>query len=61
MKILVFYFLIIFTSYAQDIFPINKEKSIFRSAVEYSFDEILDDGLYNINFNDIKSIFNLIV
>ena len=60
MKILVFYFLIIFTSYAQDIFPINKENSTFRSAVEYSFDEILDDGLYNINFNDIKAVINII-
>ena len=60
MKIVVLYFLIIFNSYAQDIFPINKEKSIFRSAVEYSFDEILDDGLYNINFNDIKATINII-
>ena len=60
MKIIVLYFLIIFNSYAQDIFPINKEKSIFRSAVEYSFDETLDDGLYSIKFNDIKAAINII-
>ena len=60
MKIVVLYFLIVFNSYAQDIFPINKEKSIFRSAVEYSFDETLDDGLYNIKFNDIKAAINII-
>ena len=52
MKVLLKLFLLISSSFPQDIFVQNEEKNLYRSAVEYSFDEVLDNGAYTFTMTE---------
>ena len=56
--ILIFWFLISF-SLSQDIFIQEEEENLYRSAVEYSFDEVLDNGAYTILLENLSGIINI--
>ena len=60
MKVLLNLFLLISSSFPQEIFVQNEEKNLYRSAVEYSFDEVLDNGAYTFTMTDISGIINII-
>ena len=60
MKVLLNFLLLISSSFSQDIFVQNEEKNLYRSAVEYSFDEVLDNGAYTFTLNNISGIINII-
>ena len=45
---------------SQELFVQEEETNLYRSAVEYSFDEILDDGSYTFLFEQINGIVNII-
>ena len=46
--------------FSQELFVQEEETNLYRSAVEYSFDEILDDGSYTFLFEQINGIVNII-
>jgi len=56
--ILIFWFIISF-SLSQDIFVQEEEKNLYRSAVEYSFDEVLDNGAYTFVLENLNGIINI--
>ena len=49
------------SSFPQDIFVQNERKNLYRSAVEYSFDEVLDNGAYTFTMTDISGIINIYI
>ena len=57
--ILTFWFLISFL-FSQDIFVQEEEKNLFRSAVEDSFDEVLDNGAYTFILDNLSGVINII-
>ena len=46
--------------FSQELFVQEEEKNLYRSAVEYSFDEVLDNGSYTFLFEQINGIINII-
>ena len=46
--------------FSQELFVQKEEKNLYRSAVEYSFDEVLDNGSYTFLFEQINGIVNII-
>jgi len=56
--ILIFWFLISFIL-SQDIFVQEEENNLYRSAVEYSFDEVLDNGAYTFALENLNGIINI--
>ena len=46
--------------FSQELFVKEEEKNLYRSAVEYSFDEVLDNGSYTFLFEQINGIINII-
>ena len=56
MKIISIFLLIISSSLSQEIFVQTEEKNLYRSAVEYSFDEILDNGAYTFALENLSGI-----
>ena len=56
--ILIIWFLISF-SLSQDIFVQEEEENLYRSAVEYSFDEVLDNGAYTFALENLSGIINI--
>ena len=60
MKVLLNFLLLISSSFSQDIFVQNEKNNLYRSAVEYSFDEVLDNGAYTFSLNNISGIINII-
>ena len=61
MKIIFIYIVLLFSysSFAQEIFAHPEKKDLYRSAVEYSFDEVLDDGAYTFIFENIDGFINI--
>ena len=46
--------------FSQELFVQEEEKNLYRSAVEYSFDEVLDNGSYTFLFEQINGMINII-
>ena len=40
--------------FSQELFVQEEEKNLYRSAVEYSFDEVLDNGSYTFLFEQLN-------
>ena len=59
MKIIFIFSFIISSSLSQDIFVKTEEKNLYRSAVEYSFDEILDNGAYTFTLENLSGIIKI--
>ena len=59
MKILFIFLLLISSSLSQDIFVEPEEKNLYRSAVEYSFDEILDNGAYTFSLENLSGLITI--
>ena len=60
MRILLGLWLLASYLFPQDIFVQEEEKDLYRSAVEYSFDEVLDNGAYTFILEKISGIINII-
>lgn len=60
MKFTLSFWLLLSYSFSQDIFVQEEEKNLYRSAVEYSFDEVLDNGAYTFILEKINGIINII-
>jgi tRNA threonylcarbamoyl adenosine modification protein (Sua5/YciO/YrdC/YwlC family) len=58
MKFTLSLWLLLSYSLSQDIFVQEEEKNLYRSAVEYSFDEVLDNGAYTFILEGTKDIPN---
>ena len=55
MQLFLSVFLLISSSlFSQELFVQEEEKNLYRSAVEYSFDEVLDNGSYTFLFEQIN-------
>ena len=59
MKIIFIFSFIISSSLSQEIFVQTEEKNLYRSAVEYSFDEILDNGAYTFALENLSGIIKI--
>ena len=59
MKIIFIFSFIISSSLSQEIFVQTEEKNLYRSAVEYSFDEILDNGAYTFTLENLSGIIKI--
>ena len=59
MKLTLKFWLLLSFSFSQDIF-IQEEENLYRSAVEYSFDEVSDNGAYTFILEKINGIINII-
>jgi hypothetical protein len=59
MKILFIFLLLISSSLSQDIFVEPEEKNLYRSSVEYSFDEILDNGAYTFSLENLSGLITI--
>ena len=60
MKFTLSLWLLLSYSLSQDIFVQEEEKNLYRSAVEYSFDEVLDNGAYTFILEKINGVINII-
>ena len=60
MKFTLSLWLLLSYSFSQDIFVQEEEKNLYRSAVEYSFDEVLDNGAYTFILEKINGVINII-
>ena len=60
MKFTLSFWLLLSYSFSQYIFVQEEEKNLYRSAVEYSFDEVLDNGAYTFILEKINGIINII-
>lgn len=59
MKILLIFWILISFSFSQDIFVQEENNNLYRSAVEYSFDEILDNGEYTFTLENLCGIIKI--
>jgi len=60
MKFILSLCLLLSYSLSQDIFVQEEEKNLYRSAVEYSFDEVLDNGAYTFILEKINGVINIV-
>ncbi|OUW79308.1 MAG: hypothetical protein CBD77_02875 [bacterium TMED217] len=60
MKLILTFWLLISFLFSQDIFVQEEEKNLYRSAVEYSFDEVLDNGAYTFILDNLSGVINII-
>ena len=58
MKLILILWSLISFSLSQDIF-VQEEENLYRSAVEYSFDEVLDNGAYTFALENLSGIINI--